>query len=676
MTDNPILLLALAAGGAGIFLALARLLLVTQFESGPDALRAQAGLVRRGALSFLSREYLVGWVIAILLGLAVARLGDWVLNGFVAGLIASALAGYFGLRVALSAAPRTAAAAGAGVGPALAVAFRGANAIGLMSTGLALVSLAGTLWLVRHQASLDEALRASLGLALGGAVPSLLGRVAGGLYAKSADVGADQVGKAEAGFADGDRRNAGTLADLVGDHASGVALGADLFETYVLILVIAMWLGKSAFGAESRWVELPLALAGLGLVASIVGGYCVRVGRRPRIIGALYRGALAAALAVGAGAYYGADYFFALPGVEPAFDRLSLTAIVAVGLALLPVVAIVTEYHTAQGFGPARRVALAAESGPATNVIAGLAVGMRSTFWPVAAVGAGLVTAYYLGGGFGGAHGPGLYAIALAAVGLVGLTGTLGSLAAFGTIADNAAGLAVLAELPEDARRATDLLDGAGHTGRAVVQGYALATTSLAGLLLLAGFANAFSAPVMLDLSDPLAPLSLLGGALLPYWLGGRLFEGVGATAGLVASEVRRQWRDGADGAGFQPDRCVDIAARNFMCRSLVAVFVPLAVPVGVGLWLGPQALAGLLLGSLAAGLPLALSLTHGGGVWDSARRHIEAGRLGGLRSSAHRSALAGDAVGDASRGAAGAALAPLLKTLSLASLLVVPLLS
>lgn len=680
MIDYPIPSLALAVGGLAVLVALFRWVRLGRQGSGkagPDSIAASVGA---GAYTFLRRHYLAAWIAVLILALMLERLGAWVLNGFVSGAALAALAGYFGLAVTLRASARAAQAAERGTGSALTIALSGGQAVGLMSAGLAVAGLAGFLWLAKlQQIPAGDAWRGVLGLALGSGLLSLAGRLSAGLYAKPADIGADQAGKAEAGLADNDPRNAGAIAELAGDHVTGAGTATDVFATTVLLLAAALGLARNVFGDDNPWQELPLGLAGLGLAASILGGLFARAGRRPRIIGTLYRGLLISALLMGAAVYYAADPFLALPDVPPVFDRFGLAAIAGLGLALLLLLAVIAEHYAARNATPARRVAEAAATGPATNLLAGLSIGMRSTLLPILATATVLAAAHHLAGG---ADSPsaGLYAIALVSAVLASMAGTLGSLAAFGTVADGAAGLTALTEFSDGAGAATRAMDNAGHTVRAIVRTYLLAGAGLIGLLLLSGYVRAFGALALPEPADPLLLLGLVAGALLPYWFGARLLGTAGRTAGRVAEEIRAQLGESpaVPGPGLEPGygRCLDIAARSFVFPSALPLLAPLALPALVGLAAGQQALGALLLGSLVAGLPMALAMAGSGCALDGARRHIEEGRLGGEQSPAHRAALAGDAVGDAAKDGLAPALGAMLQVLFLVALLIAPLLS
>jgi Na+/H+-translocating membrane pyrophosphatase len=646
MTDQQILVFAFAIGGAGVFYSLMRMLLTTRDGSFPERMLSYAKTTAEIPYALLRREYTTAWGLFLALALVLTRVDLWLVNGLVTGAVASTIAAYVGLMVSARANIHTAVAAEQGLSQSLRVAFRGSSIIGTLTASLALVSTAGFLWLVRTKAPAEESLHALLGVALGGVLMSLVSRISGGIYFRL------------------DGR--GDLADSSRVHLIGASRAADGFASYLLTLIIAMWLAKNAFGSTSSWVELPLLIGGVILPAGLIGGAFVRIGRKPRIIGSLYRGVLAAILLAGGALYYAISWFLSLAGIQPVLDHLTLFVISIMGLFLLPVIGVITEYYTAPGFPSVRRVAEAAESGAATNVVAGLALGMRSTLLPILAIAGDIIIVYYLGGGFAGQLNVGLYAIGLAAVALVSMNGIIGALNALSPIVGSAHGIATQNDLSENTRQATQTLDTAGQTIHQVARGYALTSTALVSLLMLAGFVRSFPTPLVLDPANPLLALSLLLGGLIPPWLGAHV---------LRASELaaRVSCRAENDNSSWFC-RYLGPVTQSFCLRSIPATIILAAIPVVVGLWVCREALAGILLGSLIVGLFQIIALISGGSAWSSARRYIEEGRLGGSLSEAHRAAMTGESVGGHYNDTVGSVLDPMLKTLGLVALLVAPL--
>jgi H(+)-translocating pyrophosphatase len=647
MNVSDIVVFALGSGAAGIACALLNAGGVLRKSAGSPEIQAMARAIQAGTGAFVRRQYVAVAVVGSLLALALTKLGAWTANGFIAGVVASALAGYIGLAVSTRAEARTADAAGAGLGAALSTAFRSGTAMGLLVAGLALSSVAGYYALALSLGTPDDVHGGLLGLALGGLLMSVFARTVGGVWVKSADGCSGQ----EAG-------EAAAIGEYVGanaGHAAGTA--ADVFETITLALVAAMLLARSVFGQDSPWVEFPLLVAGLVLAGSLAGACFVRLGKSRYLVGALYRSVVVTMILAGVGLYYASEWFLGLPAVQPAFSVLNLFSAACTSLVLAGLNIAAAEYHTSKSFGFARRIAAASRGGPATNVIAGLAAGLKSTGWAIALLCAAFIGPYYLGGGFSGHEGAGLFAVGLAAVAMASLGGVMVAIDGYGIAAEAAHGIAETAGLPDEVRQATASLDAAGQATRPVVQGYAVGAGGLAMLALFAEYSKCFSVPLALNLSDPVVLTGLFAGGLMPYLLGSVSLGAVGGVSG----ETGRQ---------------TNAAVRTVFGRTMVLVLVPLAVPLLVGLGGGREALGGMLVGAIVTGLFQAFAMSSGGGAWDSAKRYIEDGMYGGADSDAHRAALTGDRVGTACKEAAGSALNPLIKLMGLVSVLIAPLLA
>ncbi|HUI94042.1 MAG TPA: sodium-translocating pyrophosphatase [Chitinivibrionales bacterium] len=677
---------ALGAGVLGVLYSLVTAGWIMKQPSGSDRMKQISEAVREGATAFLNREYrtvaMVAVVIVVLLGIMGWKTGSgvWIAIGFLIGTVGSALAGYIGMMVTVRSNVRTAEAAKNGLQKALSLAFKGGSVTGLMVVGLGLLGVTGFYMVAKHYAP-ESAFHALVGLGFGCSLMSVFARIAGGIYTKAADVGADLVGKVEAGIPEDDPRNPAVIADNVGDNVGDCAgMAADLYETYTVTIVAAILLAKTVFGAQSMWVEFPLLIGAISIVASIIGTYFVKMGKTQYIMGALYKG-LAVSGVLAAIAFYFVSVLFIkqLPAGEQVFSALNVFLMAVIGLALTGLIVMITEYFTSTSFGPVRHIASASQTGHATNIIAGLAVSMKSTALPALVISASILGAFWLGHGFQNAA-AGLFAIALSAVAMLSMTGIVVAIDSYGPITDNAGGIAEMAELPEAVRNITDPLDAVGNTTKAVTKGYAIGSAALAALVLFAEFSRSFGTAISFDLSDPRVLVGLLIGGLLPFFFGSLLMEAVGTAAGGVVEEVRRQFKafPGIMAGTQKPQygTCVDIVTKGAIKQMMLPALLPVAVPIAVGLipGLGKEALGGVLIGAIVTGLFLAIAMTSGGGAWDNAKKFIENGAYGGKKSDAHKAAVTGDTVGDPYKDTAGPAINPMIKVVNIVALLIVPL--
>ncbi|MBI2268482.1 MAG: sodium-translocating pyrophosphatase [Candidatus Blackburnbacteria bacterium] len=666
---DPILLISIAASLVTLIYSAFLVVRILRLPAGDEKVQEIAKAIAEGAAAYLARQNKTVAVVAIVLTAVLwATLGVYAAGGFLIGALASVLAGYSGMMVAVRSNSRTTEAAKKGLPEALYVAFQGGSVTGLIVGGLALLSISIVIFLSTVLGF--EPNMALVALGFGGSLISVFARLGGGIYTKGADVGTDIVGKIEKGIPEDDPRNPGVVADLVGDNVGDDAgMAADLFETYVVTAVSAILLGSLLFGGGAN-VLFPLLVSAISLIACLVGTFFVRLSNSKRIMPALYKGVGATAIFATIGVVLALRI---LPPNIPQLSDSSILGIFLVGVAITTGMIVTTEFFTGKNSGPVRKVAEAGASGHATNIIAGLALSMKATLFPILLIAVGILASYILGGLFG---------IALGAVSMLSLTAIVVAIDAFGPITDNAGGIAEMSGQSESVRKVTDSLDAVGNTTKAVTKAYAIASAGLASLVLFAAYTEELARRGMTEsfsLSDPYVLVGLFLGASLPYLFAGFAMEAVGRASQAIVAEIRRQFKEikGILAGTARPEyaKCVDIVTKAALREMIIPALIPVITPIAVGLLLGSRALGGLLMGIIITGLFVAISMTTGGAAWDNAKKYIEDGNLGGKGSVAHQSAVTGDTVGDPYKDTAGPAINPMIKVANVVALLLAPFL-
>jgi len=652
-----IMLIAMLVAGLAIIYTIFLIAWIMKLPSGEGKMKGIALAIQEGANAYLARQYRVIGLIGVFVFLLLGFFLNWTTAlGFALGAVLSGIAGYIGMLVSVRANVRTAEAAKTSLASALNVAVKAGSVTGLFVVTLGLLGAAGFYYLTQDVYAL-------VGLGFGGSLISVFARLGGGIFTKAADVGADLVGKVEAGIPEDDPRNPAVIADNVGDNVGDCAgMAADLYETYTVSTMAAMLIGLLTFGNIEKIITFPLAVGAVAIVASIIGVYFIRLGTKQGIMAALYKGLIVTGI-LSAAAFYPLTQWL-LGGIE-GINAVNIFWSLIVGLVVTALMVVITEYYTSTAYKPVRNVAMASQTGHGTNIISGLALSMRSTALPVLVIVAGLLASYYLAG---------IYGAAMAVMSMLSLAGMIVTLDAYGPVTDNAGGIAEMAGLAADVRETTDKLDAVGNTTKAVTKGYAIASAGLAATVLFASYTEELISrghDFAFSLSNPYVIAGLLIGGLLPY-----LF--VGKAAGKVVEEVRRQFKEikGIMEGTAKPEygACVDIVTKAALGQMIIPALIPVIVPILVGLLLGPEALGGLLIGTIVTGLFLAISMTTGGGAWDNAKKYIELGNYGGKKSLAHDAAVTGDTVGDPYKDTAGPAINPMIKIVNIIALLIVAL--
>ena len=634
---------------------------VKRAQPGSDKMIEISEAIREGATAFLKRQYKTVGLAALFLFLILwIILGTKTAFGFLIGAAASGLAGFIGMMISTQANVRVAEATKKGLSPALNLAFKGGSVTGFLVAGLGLLSVSG-FYLLTHD------LKALIALGFGGSLISVFARLGGGIYTKAADVGADLVGKLEKGIPEDDPRNPAVIADQVGDNVGDCAgMAADLFETYVVTVVAAMVLGGLLFPNSIEAVILPLILGSIALLASIISTFFVKLPRNQSVISALYKGLIVAAVL----SAIGFMPVFARLGQSFKMSFLNLYLPALIGLLVAGGMFLITEFFTSKKYGPVQSIAKASQSGHGTNIIAGLAVGMKSTILPIVLISAGILISFWLGG---------MYGLAISVVAMISLTGLIIALDSYGPITDNAAGISEMADLPEENRKISDDLDAVGNTTKAVTKGYAIASAGLAALVLFSAYTQellVLGKKIQFNLEDPKVLIGLFAGGIIAYYFAALSMTAVGKASAKVVEEVRRQFREikGLMKGEAKPEysKCVDIVTKAALKEMIIPALLPVVFPILIGFLFGLEALGGLLIGSIIVGIFLAIQMTSGGGAWDNAKKYIEEGNLGGKGSFAHQAAITGDTVGDPYKDTAGPAINPMIKVLNIVALLIV----